>query len=74
MIVHQAMLLLCHILDIIQQVTGGAFIAESVGVVGNEYTSRLDVVASLSLNNTIISCTIAAQVLIGSDIITVGGR
>ena len=54
--------------------TGGAFSAESVGVVGNEYTSRLTVRSSLSLNGTTISCTIAAQVLIGSDTITVGGQ
>ena len=52
---------------------GGAFSAESVGVVGNEYTSRLTVMASLSLNDTLISCTLAAQVLIDNDIIRVGG-
>ena len=52
---------------------GGAFAAESVGVVGNEYTSRLDVMTSLSLNDTLISCTLAAQVSIGNDTIRVGG-
>ena len=54
--------------------TGGAFFAENVSVVGNEYTSRLDVMASLSLNDTIISCTLASQVHIGNDTITVGGQ
>ena len=39
--------------------TGGAFFAESVGVVENEYTSRLDVMASRSPNGTTIECNIA---------------
>ena len=52
---------------------GGAFSAESVGVIGFEYTSRLDVMADLSLNDTTIRCTLAGQILIDNDIIRVGG-
>ena len=53
--------------------TDRAFSAENVSVVGNEYTSRLDVIASLSLNDTIIRCTLGEQIPIGNDTFSVGG-
>ena len=51
----------------------GNLTAVSVGVSGTEYTSRLTLTATTELNGTVISCTLAGIVVIGSDTVYVGG-
>ena len=53
--------------------TCGDLSAMSIGVNGNNYTSRLTVTANTGLDGTMIDCTISGVVLEGSDTIRVGG-
>ena len=51
----------------------GDLIAMSVGVSGTEYTSRLTLNSTTELNEKMINCTFSSIVLIGYDIIKIGG-
>ena len=53
--------------------TCGDLTAMSIGVDGNNYTSRLTVTANTGLNGSMIDCTISSLVLEGFDTIRVGG-
>ena len=53
--------------------TCGDLSGMSVGVDGNNYTSRLTVAANTGLNGTMINCTVSGVLLEGFDTIRVGG-
>ncbi len=52
----------------------GDLSAMSVGVSGNDYTSRLTLTATAGLNGTIIECTRSGSVVVGSDTLKTGGE
>ena len=52
----------------------GNLSAMSVGVNGNEYTSRLTLTATTELNRRNINCTLSSIVDVGSDPIKTGGK
>ena len=52
----------------------GSVSAMSVGVSGNNYTSRLTLTATAGLNGTIIECTLSGSVVVGSDTLKTGGE
>ena len=52
----------------------GDLSAMSVGVNGNEYTSRLTLTATTELNRRNINCTLSSIVDVGSDPIKTGGK
>ena len=53
----------------------GKLSAMSVGVSGNEYTSRLNLTATLELNEMTIECTVGgSMIIVGSDILRTGGK
>ncbi len=54
--------------------TCGDLSATSVGVSGNDYTSRLTLTATAELNGTIIECTRSDSVVVGSDTLKTGGE
>ncbi len=54
--------------------TCGDLSATSVGVSGDDYTSRLTLTATAELNGTIIECTRSDSVVVGSDTLTTGGE
>ncbi len=52
----------------------GDLSAMSVGVNGNEYTSRLTLTATAELNGMTINCTLSSVVDFGSDTVKTGGE
>ncbi len=52
---------------------GGLF-AMSVGVSGNEYTSRLTLTATAGLNGMTVECSRSNIVIVGSDTLRTGGK
>ncbi len=54
--------------------TCGDLSALSVGVSGDNYTSRLTLTATAELNGTIIECTRSGSVVVGSDTLKTGGE
>ena len=52
----------------------GDLSAMSVGVNGNEYTSRLTLTATTELNGMTINCTLSSVVDFGSDTVKIGGE
>ena len=60
-------------MSISQSCSNGALVGEGIGNIGIDYTSQLSVTANSDLNGTVIECVRSPSIVIGSDIILVGG-
>ncbi len=54
--------------------TCGSLSAMSVGVSGDNYTSRLTLTATAGLNGRIIECTLSGSVVFGNDTLRTGSE
>ncbi len=53
---------------------GGDLSAISVGVSGNNYTSRLTLTATAELNGMTVECSLSGIVVVGNDTLRTGGE
>ncbi len=53
---------------------GSSLSAMSVGVSGNDYTSRLTLTATAGLNGMTVECTLSGSVVVGNDTLRTGGE